>query len=57
MYYNSINNNKAPSIKHENLNDFADKFVNAQYMVNAGNKNVKYLYEKNGNYEFTAEIG
>jgi hypothetical protein len=31
--------------------------VNAQYMVNAGNKNVKYLYEKNGNYEFTAEIG
>ncbi len=57
MHYNNFNNNNNPFIKQENLNDFADKFINAQYMINSGNKNVKDLYEKNGNYEFNAEIG
>ena len=53
----TYNNKKEPFIKQGNLNDFADKFVNSQYMINAGNKNVKELYEKNGKYEFNAEIG
>jgi len=54
MTYNNKNN---PFIKQGNLNDFADKFVNSQYMINTGNKNVKDLYEKSGKYEFNAEIG
>ena len=53
----SYNNKKEPLLRKENVNDFIDKFVNSQHMVNSGNKNVKDLYEKNGNYEFTAEIG
>ena len=51
------NNNNNPFIKQGNLNDFAAKFVNSQYMINTGNKNVKDLYEKSGKYEFIAEIG
>lgn len=56
-YHMGNNCKKEPLIKQDNLKDFADKFVNAQYMVNSGNKNVKDTFEKNGNYEFTAEIG
>lgn len=51
------NNKKDPLIKPEHLNDFADKFVNSQHMINAGNKNVKDSFEKNGKYEFTPQIG
>ena len=57
MYYNNFGDNKNPFIKQDNLNDFVDKFINTQYMINAGNKNVKDLYEKNGNNEFKSEIG
>lgn len=56
-YHLEHNFKKDPSIKPENMNDFTDKFVNSQFMINTGNKSVQEMLEKNGKYDFTAEIG